>query len=51
MALNKEIKFKNGLTVKYHKINNIAFDNNILKVTVSSYFDKNYREPKKKKIL
>lgn len=49
MALNKEIVFKNGVTIKYHKINNVILDNKnkSVKIEVVCYSDETFRNKEK----
>ena len=45
MALKKEIKFKNGVTMNYHRLDNIKVDNKNKSINcdVISYCDESYR--------
>ncbi len=45
MALLKDIKLKNGITVKYHRVSDVTLEvNKYVKVTVFSYLSKEERD-------
>ena len=45
MALEKDLTFDNGVSIKYHRIGSITMDNKdkVLKVSIVSYTDDTYR--------
>lgn len=47
MALKKEVIFTNGIVIKYHRINSIIQKNKEVKINISCYTDKKYREKEK----
>lgn len=53
MALNKEIIFKNGVVIKYHKINDVNWDNKnkSVKIEVVCYSDETYRQKEKENFI
>ncbi len=47
MALKKDILFRNGVLIKYHKVNKVSFDNGIVSVDILSYSDDSFRKIEK----
>lgn len=52
MAIQKEIIFKNGVKINYHKINNVILDNNNkkIKIEIFCYTEELYRKREKENL-